>query len=522
MATRASLVMPSYERRAARRVPRWLTAIGYLGLVLLGAFYGLMVSVLPPQMLIIPATPIFVLLGLTLWIMPDRLRYPEATLHSWMLIFVALSVVWPSYIALDLPGLPWISFSRGALFILFAVFIYTLATSHAFRAHSAAVARSSKFVFWTVITYALIQLATLPIAEDISSSFNKALNNQIYLTALFFLGCWFFSKLGATTRLVQVLLWSTLLVCLISLWEWQRQAIPWANSIPSFLQVDPMLLERILGSQARSADGIYRVRGTFSVSLTLGEYLSLVLPFVIHLIVMARSGMKRGLLIGLWVIIATVMFYTNTRIAAVGFVLSHVGYAFLWGVRRWHSDPTSIAGPALIMGFPAIVAGLIFVVLSSRTLTIRILGGGQHQSSNDARETQWDMAIPHILENPLGHGAGMSGNTLQYFNGAGTLTVDSHFITTLLDFGVIGFVALYGMALWAAWLGFKLFFQSREREAEYAGPAAVALFSFVVIKSVLSQEDNHSLPFLFAAMVMALRMRDSGQVTGRPASTPPD
>lgn len=520
MASRATPLLPQYERKALRPTAWWRSAIRYALLVLLGAFYGLMVSVLPPQLLIIPAMPIFIMLALILWMLPDIADYPEHTLDRWTIIFFLLLFMWPSYIAMDLPGLPWISFTRMAQFVLFAAFLYGLATSSPFRKHMATVARSSPPIFWFVVTYIIIQIVTLPFSQNLSSSFNKVVNNQIYLTAIFFLGCWYFSKAGTSIRLIKVLLIATIFVCLLCIPERINQQLLWANHIPSFMQVDPVLLSRILGDQARAGDGIYRVRGTFPISLSLAEFLSFMLPFLIHLIVTARDNVQRYGLLAAYALVAVAIYLTNTRLGAIGFVLSHVGYSFMWGMRRWRTQPESIAGPSLVLMFPALMAAMVLVILSSTTLTTKLLGGGQHRASNNAREAQWDMMWPKLAENPLGHGAGMSGNTLQYYNRGGAMTVDSHFITTLLDFGVIGFVALYGMAVYAAWLGYKLFSNTSDREVEYAGPAAIALANFFVIKSVLSQEDNHIIPFLFVAMILALRARDSGLVTARPPARP--
>ena len=151
---------------------------------------------------------------------------------------------------------------------------------------------------------------------------------------------------------------------------------------------------------------------------------------------------------------------------------------------------------------------MIGVVFSSHTLTMRVLGGGAQAASTEARAEQRRIGIPKILANPIGHGLGQSGTVLNYVSPTGITTVDSHYLTTLLDLGIVGTLSFYGMFLVAAWLGLRLYLGAGERETELAGPLAAMFLIFVVVKSVLSEETNHSLVLLLLGMMMALRARD--------------
>ncbi len=113
------------------------------------------------------------------------------------------------------------------------------------------------------------------------------------------------------------------------------------------------------------------------------------------------------------------------------------------------------------------------------------------------------MGVPKFLERPLfGQGTGLAAETLGYTNLAGVLTIDSYWLSALLEFGVIGAGALLGMILWTIVSGAKAYVAPNDGVNRLGGPIAVSLLTFLVVKSVLSQADNHLLPFVMMAMMM--------------------
>ena len=117
------------------------------------------------------------------------------------------------------------------------------------------------------------------------------------------------------------------------------------------------------------------------------------------------------------------------------------------------------------------------------------------------------MAVPKVLHNPIGYGLGQSGQTLGFTNQGGTSTVDNHLMTSLLEIGVIGPSAFTACSSIAAWLGARMYLTTTEREIELGGPLAIMFLVFFVIKTVLSQENNHSLVLLMLGMMLALSAR---------------
>ncbi|MGI4877962.1 MAG: O-antigen ligase family protein, partial [Janthinobacterium lividum] len=403
--------------------------------------------------------------------------------------------------------------------------VYSVATSSALRHHLLVVARSSRATWFMFLTFLAMQFITLPMSNDITFSLNKVINDQIYWTGMTFLGCLLFTRRGQATKTVAWMVGLGMFIALDGFLEFKLQMPPWSNYIPSFLHIDDSLLANVLGSQARSADGLYRVRGPYTTSLLYAEYLALIVPFILHWMLTGRSLWLRVAMFVAWAMVTAAILLTNGRLGLVGWFLAHLGYLLIWGVRRWRTDPSGLMGPSVVLGFPAVAAVLMAVILSSNTLSNRILGGGPQAASDAARRTQREMTYPKVLKNPIGYGASRSGATLMYVAPSGGVTVDNLYISMVLDYGVVGLFSFFAMFVFAAWSGIRLYFNTSDREIELEGPLGVTMIVFVVIRFVLSQDVNITFLFLLLGMVLALKAREDGLVpsTGdlpAPASLP--
>ena len=501
-------VMPLYSR-TGDLPPRWRRAVSFAGKVALAALYGVLTVFLPPRLLFVLILPIVILLLVALWLMPDRGVFPLAAIERLYPLYLILSVVWPVYIAVVLPGLPWLTPTRFVLFLVSFVFMYSISTSGALRRHLGTVARSSRGIWITLLLFQLAMVISIPFSRSIGTSLKMYFDDQLRLTEMFFLGCLIFARRGAATWTVGALV-VLAIVCSIdgAFIEFPLGYPPWANHIPSFMRVDEATMANVLGSQARSADGIYRVRGPFPLSLVLAEYLALCSPFVLHWFITGRSLLLRLAMAVSWVLIGYAIVLTQSRLGLVGAIVGHAVYLPLWAFRRWRTDRSALLGPFVLFGAPFLAIMMLGVIFSSHTLTQRVLGGGASAASDASRAAQRAAAIPKILNNPVGHGIGQSAQVLGLGNQAGMLSVDNHYITTGLDFGFLGLFGLYGMFVVAVWTGLRLYLASSDREVELAGPLAVMFVVFLFIKSVLSQENNHSIVFLLLGMLIALLARE--------------
>ena len=507
----ASSSMPLYRRApVVRSFGR--RSLVFAAKLFLAALYGVAVVMLPPSVVWLLAVPIVVCLGVVLWMLPDGGTFPLGAIQRTYSVWLVLLILWPSYIAVVLPGLPWLTPTRFTLFILTFFFLYSVSISGVLRRRLMVVARASKGVWICFLLWQLTQFISMPFSKYLSLTLTKIVDNQLSLNSIFFLGCLLFSIRGNATRTVGWLIALAVICSLDGFLELKLGYPPWANHIPSFMRVDDAAMSSALGSQARAYDGVYRVRGPFSLSLVYAEYLALCMPFILHWMVTGRSMLLRAAMAVAWLLVFVAIIISQSRLGQVGALIAHVIYLLVWAYRRWKSDDSSLLGAFMLFGAPIAALMLVGVILSSHTLSNSVFGNGSSADSDEARRIQRQMAIPKVISNPIGHGLSTSGETLGFRSPSGFLTVDNHYITTALDLGVLGLFSFYGMFLIAAWTGIKLFITTADRENELAGPLGMMLLVFFVIKSVLSQENNHTLVLLLLGMMMALCARERALV----------
>src|SRR3546814_5293467 len=64
--------------------------------------------------------------------------------------------------------------------------------------------------------------------------------------------------------------------------------VPWVGHVPSFLKIQDPVVQRVLEGSARAATGIHRIQATYTTSLGFAEFLALMTPFALHLVMCAR------------------------------------------------------------------------------------------------------------------------------------------------------------------------------------------------------------------------------------------
>ncbi len=512
------MILQPYERRKPPGPFRRLLA--GMGLVFLAAFYGLMCTVLPMQLIIVPLVPIVVMVALTLWMLPDIGGVHYDSIAKGMIWYIGLATLWPSYVALNAPGLPIITPTRIALFTTLLMIAFNFAVSRDMRSqvidanNSIPAIRRLYWLFW------LTTVVALPFSDVLFGSITKFLNNQLYWTIPFAVSAWLASREGFTMRVCQTITISVLVVALLALPEWRTQTPIWIPQLPSFLRIDPDLLAQLAETNARNGTVDYRLRGIFAGALYFAEYLAILLPFVLHFCVRQRKLWSFALLALGLVLMAVVMFLTGSRSAMLALVLTPLSYTFLTAWRQRVQKPESIGASVALFGFPVAAIGVALVVVFWRRAHVLIIGGGQHNASSLARATQWSMGWPKIFQRPLGHGAGRSGETLGYFNpGKENPTVDTYYLTLLLDYGFLGLVFFFALFAVVIWHGFKLHNRARTEEQLLIGPIIVALLNFIIIKSVASTEANIPLVMIFIGCVLGLASRQAQIDAADPATT---
>lgn len=475
-------------------------------LLLFCFIYGFFFSVVAPYLFVLLVSPIIFVAILVIWALPDTIRAPVGPL-KWFFYasFISLAV-WPNYLAIALPGLPWITMIRLTSFPLFLILLVCLSVSSEFRRQMTDTFRALPAVPILLGIFVVIQLASIGMSSEMGGSTQRFIVAQTTWTASFVVATYLFLKTGEIRRW-SIILWAlAILVSILSIWEYEVKHVLWLGHIPSFLKVEDESVQNILNGSMRAGTTRYRSQATFSTPLGLAEFIALSLPFVLHFITARFSPRTRIAAIISLPVLLYGCFLTDSKLGTVGCLAGVVLYGFAVAFQNWRKNKQSLVAATFTFSYPAglflVVAALMFVGRFRRI----ILGDSSHSASTDARYTQYVMGFEKMMQWPFGYGIGRGGATLDFGTAAGFTSIDTYYLSIALEYGVVGFIVYYGMFALAIFEGGRrsLLTQSRNPDRSFLLPITVSLIVFIVIKSVFSQQENHPVVFMMLGAMVAL------------------
>jgi hypothetical protein len=514
-ATTPQFIAEPYERdpRAGRERLRGLLVLATVSGFCL--FYGFAFALLAPALLLPLVVPLPVLAMVAIWALPEIRAVPTRTLTALTFAFFVGLVMWPNYLALALPGLPWITMVRITGFPLVLTLLICVSVSSAFRARLAASLNAEPLIWKGLVCFVALQFVSIGLSDSIGFSIDRFVVAQVSWTAIFFVSAYLFLVPGRAERMFMMLWAMVIPVGIIGVFEWRDQHVLWAGHIPSFLQIDDPSVQQTLTPKYRVGAEGYRTHSTFNTSLGLGEYLALTLPFIIHVAASNYKWALRSAAVATIPFLMFIVYISGSRLSVVGCMMSFLLYAIAWSLMYWRSNRQSILAPAFVLAVPpGLVTALTLVLFWGRLHDAAFGGNGGTASSTAARQQQLALAIPKFLAHPWGYGIGNGAKTVGFTIQNGVMTLDSYYITIAIEYGAIGFLLYYG---WIALCVFRAAKNTsltigKERELTLLIPLAIALTNFFVIKAVFSAEDNHAIIFMFIGMITALIARAKGKV----------
>ncbi|HTI30521.1 MAG TPA: O-antigen ligase family protein [Sphingomonas sp.] len=514
-------VLPGYRQPKNKNWILTRNTLFFSVLIFISLFYGLLSAIFPVAFYIYMALPIIVIAALVVWALPDREWFPAGLVEWLFWAFLYAQLLWPNYIAIVLPGLPWITINRLFTAPLAAIFLIALAQSAQTRSQLKDILANSRFVTGCFIVVAVLQVVTLVFTQQLAFSVNKLIDAEIQWNLVFFIAAFVFAREGRARKFFTIYPWLITILMIVAVFEWRSSTVLWANSIPSFLHANDEATERMLSGAARASTGIYRVQSIFSTSLNFAEVMALEIPFLLYWIFYAKRVLVRILCVALLPAVFTIILSTDSRLGVVGFFASMIIFTGMYGISRWVRIKGDIVGPAITMFYPFSIALFFVATLVSHRFGAIIWGNGAQQASNEGREAQWASGWPKIGAWPFGNGIGMGAETLGTRNPAGILTIDSYYLVVLLEYGVIGFIAWLGMWIGSAVQATRWSLVDDSEEGRMLPIMATFMLVFVIIKGVLAQDDSHGIVYMMLGMIVGMCWRaKQRQLAGNAVALP--
>jgi hypothetical protein len=492
-------------------------AFCYLALALFTAFCGFAYGVTRGNSLLL-VVPLGVLGVIALWTMPDMRHPPVRLLRSLMTLMLFLYLCWPDYIALAIGSLPWISAARLTCFPLAFVMAICAFGSRAFRVQILDIFSGDKLIIWLFSLFFIYAALSIAISTDVGFATDKYLVFTYSGLIPFFAAIYIFNAPNRVRLLAYYLFAIAVYNVVIGLSEAAHSALPWSHDIPDFLKIDdPQINARLVGTM-RSASNDYRVGSRFSTPIGLGEYLGFALPFMLHLFFTEKSFWVKVMV----ALTVPPMFYviikTGSRLGFICFVSSILLYVFYQAAIVWRNRPTNIFAPAVLLMYPVMMVMVVALSFFWYRLHLLVFGGGAAQFSTLARQEQWSKAIPLIMSRPWGHGIGSGAGTLQYYGtGSDFPTIDSYYLSILLEFGIPIFLLYYALFIWTIGRSIRAALKTRDADVAYLAAVGVALANFLIGKSVYSQQENHTIAYILLGVAVALLRRHAFEIGKLPA-----
>lgn len=413
-----------------------------------------------------------------------------------LLASLFLAVVWPRYASIKLPGLPALPPARIALFVLLLAFVYLFAKRDEFRQRLLSAIHRHGLVIYPLLALLLWRVLGIFGSEIPLLSVRGVLNEalSVYLPLLAALG------LVQTRRDVHAVLATFLaatgVVVLVALYEFAVGR----NVFYEIFEVDSAYLEQVLRDKLRA--GAYRLQSTFSHPLSLSEFLVLMVPVAFYMAFVDGFRWLRSIALLLLVALATfVIIRTASRSGMGGFAVVlalTVGIGF---TRLLLRSRDAVRGGLYVLGILATVMGTVAALfLMQEILAGRTAG---ERSSALVRLLMWEHGLQKAWEHPiLGWGQDLAAQVLGFIGNQGVLTIDSYYLSVLLDAGYPG-LALYVVAMLASiWVLLSHGLSTRYSNL-LAALMVSGLVSFALIKLVLSLNHNHGLVMVLLAVTLS-------------------
>lgn len=407
--------------------------------------------------------------------------------------------LWPKYVGIVTPALN-----------PFMLLLFTAVLLGAYDVTHVPMQRLTVFG-WTALTafaahYALRLLSNL-LSETAGSSLYLDVHDLLTLGLLFPVGVMLGRWPNAMVRVARTIAIAMIPIGAMAVFEAISHSL-----VSTFLLthipigIDEAFRTAILFDKSRV--GSFRAQAVFFHPIVLGEMAAASVPVVLGLLVVGR----RGLLLPVLALVASVAaaFASGSRAALIGLTVGLLAYALLAvlmsrNLKLW---ATTLATLPLTTILAWVAYGFAMELVSGRN--------AEEQLSTSVRADMWDRGWKAFAEAPVfGHGAGNAVMLAGTRGRTGSLTIDDYYLSTLLDYGVVGLLSLAAL-IFSVIAGTVAAQRPAAERPLHAGFAA-GVIVIMICQRALSIAEGMAVALFFAGLLVANQVPHTRRLTYRPA-----
>jgi O-antigen ligase len=460
------------------------------------------VALLSVAMIIQPVVVLFLLLPVVVvlfWLAPAVRSYPKVLLSLLFFCWLAVSVLWPQYLSLNLSGLPSIKASRAVLIVLIVIWLFYMMNSLQMKQNLSSIYMRNSKVFALLLLLVLTRVFSLFFSEAPFQSLFSFMKDfiEVFLPILILLSIFSFKE--DLDRLLLVFAVTGAGVVCLSLLEIIMNKNIFLFYLPAGFVVSSEFIEQSLKETVRTAG--LRVKGPFSHPLLLAQFLVVILPVYAYFIFTHTKKTVRICSLILIPLIVFILYKTGSRSSFVGIAVEALVLSVLY--LKWVSvtKKASALGWIVIVSYPILILVAFFVFYLTMDFFVGQTAG--EISSTNARFIMWDRGLSLVLNSPVfGFGSGSAAYVLGFFSN-GTLTIDSYFLSILLNYGYLGLILFIAYFIFIFYIGLKLM-----KENVNNAPILILILSsisgYLTVALILSTAHNLHILFIFSALILLL------------------
>ena len=374
----------------------WAVIASFLGFIV-----GFAAVILPPT----GAFGIVALVGLVLlWVTPDLERPPTRALPLTFAIVAFCMLCIPNYYAIDIPGLPWITFRRLAIFAMMLPLAIATGGSSRFRAEIRKKLESAPLIYLCLIGFLVWSALSILASDNRIQSLDTVIEDTLTFYVPFFACLYALTSSAKVERFVETISWYSLFVAILGIIEFRLQRRFYFDILPrwyleALMEANPAVAAMVTASPFRN--GQYRASSIFGVPLSFGEFAMMIAPLGWYFLVHANGTRRRVLGLAVTVTSLLGIFVSGSRGAYFGVFAAFLAFVSLWIARNARQHPGNIVTAfASLIGACAAAVMVALVMFTGRFHAMVFGTSAIDQASTDARWGQWAKSQAAFMGKP--------------------------------------------------------------------------------------------------------------------------